>query len=381
MVKRAPLGILLLALMVMATAAVAPKFFGDSPSVFDEADVASAPVPVVNETVQPPAAPVDVTLAFAGDVHFERRVANLLKPDNDALMALQETLGQADFSMLNLETAITSRGKAIPGKKYTFRAPPIALTKLADAGVDAVSLANNHAADFGAVGLADTLAAKANSPIPMVGIGANEKEAFAPATVEVQGVKLAVFGSSQLLEETSRFYSAGPAKAGIATNYKTDRLVAAIKAAQRTHDVTVVMLHWGTERMVCPDQRQLRVVKDLVNAKTDIVVGAHAHRQQGSGWLQNTFVSYGLGNFIWYRTDEPSSQTGVLTVTLDGQKVQDRAAGAKVGSVVKAQEWQPMLIGWDGIPTAQNAATTKRLHGVRAKAMNCSKLAQVAPGS
>ena len=74
-------------------------------------------------------------------------------------------LRSADFTALNLETAITTRGTPQP-KTFHFRAPPAAFTALRDAGIDLVTMANNHALDYGPVGLADTLAAARAARFP-----------------------------------------------------------------------------------------------------------------------------------------------------------------------------------------------------------------------
>jgi poly-gamma-glutamate synthesis protein (capsule biosynthesis protein) len=102
--------------------------------------------------------PGTLTLAFGGDVHFEDYLRSVAR-DPHGLDRLRSTLGAADLSMVNLETAITERGTRI-GKEFHFRTPASALDTLAGAGVDAVTMANNHGADFGSVGLRDTLAAK-----------------------------------------------------------------------------------------------------------------------------------------------------------------------------------------------------------------------------
>jgi hypothetical protein len=107
--------------------------------------------------------PAHITRAFGGDVHFEEYVADLLKDPQQSLADLRGTLGAADFSMVNLETALTTGG-APENKSFTFRAPPSALPALQSAGVDAVSLANNHAVDYGRTGLADTLAGPRAGP-------------------------------------------------------------------------------------------------------------------------------------------------------------------------------------------------------------------------
>ena len=112
----------------------------------------------------PPTRDGQVTLAFGGDVHFEGRAGRLLDRPG-GLGPVARTLRAADVAMVNLETPVTRGGRRDPkelenaGDRYWFRTRPAAVDVLADAGVDVVSVANNHAGDYGAEGLQDTLAA------------------------------------------------------------------------------------------------------------------------------------------------------------------------------------------------------------------------------
>ena len=148
-----------------------------------------------------------VTLAFAGDLHFEGHLAALLDHPRGALGPITGTLADADVTMANLESAITVRGtpeaKELedPGNRYHFRTTPAALEVLAEAGVDVVTMANNHGADYGPVGVEDTLRAIRNGPIPVVGIGRNRRAAFAPYRVSVRGTSLAFFGADASFRE------------------------------------------------------------------------------------------------------------------------------------------------------------------------------------
>ncbi len=191
-------------------------------------------------------------------------------------------------------------------------------------------MANNHAADFGEAVFAQTLAARRGAPIPIVGVGRDEAEAFAPLRLDVQGVSVAVLASSQLREETSRDHAAGPAEPGIATNLDPGPLRRAVRAAAATSDLVVVMMHWGTQYTSCADERQRETARLLAADGADVIVGGHAHRPQGSGWLGQSYVAYGLGNFVWYNNEGAGAQTGVLTVTVDAaaaraEKGRDRA--------------------------------------------------------
>ena len=194
-----------------------------------------------------------VTLAFAGDVHFEGVLDDKLAADPSGVLApVAPILSAADLAVVNLETAITERGEPAP-KEFTFRAPPSALTALASAGVDAASMANNHGLDYGPVGLEDSLAAEAASGFPVIGIGRNATEAYAPYTATVKGQRIAVIGATQVLDDVLiAAWTATDTQAGLASAKEVERLVAAVTAARPTTDTLVVFLHWGIERQTCP---------------------------------------------------------------------------------------------------------------------------------
>ncbi|HHU39667.1 MAG TPA: hypothetical protein GXZ45_10360 [Propionibacterium sp.] len=319
-----------------------------------------------------------VTIAFAGDVHFEKQLAAVAE-DPDGLASLSPYLSAADVTVVNLETAVTDGGKRLAGKQFTFAAPPSALTTLANAGVDAVSLANNHAVDFGKAGLEQTLAAREGAPLAMVGIGADEAEAFAPAVFEVDGVSVAVLAATQLREHTTVYFSATPEKPGVASMEDPARLLTAVHDAAAQYDVVVVVPHWGIEKHTCPSDKQVTVARQLAEAGADVVVGGHSHRVMGSGWLDDTYVGYGLGNFVWFlNTTFPGRSTGVLTIEVDKQKVAEkrvaRAKGdAAPGSIVVGDAWAPLSVAKSGIP-APDPGTAQQMMADRAKAVACSGL-------
>jgi hypothetical protein len=321
-----------------------------------------APPPTISSSADKPPRGT-VTLAFAGDIHFDYHLAALLDHPRDALGPITRTLGDADLSMVNLESAITERGtpeaKELenPSQRFHFRASPAALDVLAGAGVDVVTMANNHGADYGPVGLRDTLAAIRRSPVPVIGIGRNRRAAFTPYRVSVRGTSFAFLtGDASMREGASSVWAAGPTTPGIAAAHapRPKALLAAVRAADRRDDVVVVFLHWGAELQACPTEQQRTTARALADAGADIVVGTHAHVQLGSGWIGKTYVNYGLGNFLWYHDHQPES--GVLRVrVVDGEVVSD--------------SWSPARIGTDGRPTPlageQAAAAVARWRALR----------------
>lgn len=272
-----------------------------------------------------------VTLAFAGDIHFELHLADLLDRPEAALGGVTRTLRAADLTMVNLESSITSRGTPVEPEDYNFRTSPEALDVLDQAGVDVIGLANNHSVDYGDVGLGDTLGAVRNSPTPVVGIGSNAREAYRPHRVTVRGTDIAFFAANTKREVTTRRWAAGPSKPGIATAVegRPRQLLAAVRSASRRDDVVVVYLHWGTETEECPGPKQRALARALADAGADVIVGSHAHVLQGSGWVGDTYVNYGLGNFLWYHNYQ--SETGVLQIRIvDGEVADDSWVPARI---------------------------------------------------
>ena len=279
-----------------------------------------------------------VTLAFAGDVHFQIQVAALLD-DPHGLGPIGRALSDADLTMVNLESAVTERDswdpKSLerPRDRYWFRAPARALDVLADAGVDVVTVANNHGADLGADGLRDTLVAASHAPLAVVGVGQDRAHAFTPYRTRVHGTDLAFLAADTTpLESTSPGWTAGRRTPGLAAarGPRPPALLRAVRRADREADVVVVYLHWGREMRTCPTPEQRSIARALAAAGADVLVGSHAHVQLGSGWQGDTYVNYGLGNFVWYHNRPPDS--GVLRLRLeDGKVASDQWTPARIG--------------------------------------------------
>ncbi|UGQ14956.1 CapA family protein [Yinghuangia sp. ASG 101] len=312
---------------------------------------------------RPPAVPGTVTIAFGGDVHFsERTEARLAAGPETALGPLHETFARADFAMVNLESAITERGTA-EEKLYHFRTPASSLDALAASGVDVVGMANNHAVDYGPVGLQDSLEAARTSALPVIGIGTDTAAAFRPWIAEANGVKVAFVAASQVQDLTNAKYAAGPRKPGIASALTATRLVQAVKEAKAAADVVVVYMHWGIEGQKCPSAEQKTLAQKLADAGAAAVVGTHAHVMQGAGMLGKTYVGYGFGNFLWYGTSPypDSDDTGVTTLTITHGKV--------VG-----EEFTPAFIDGRGVPVPQTGAEAERITRRRDSLRPCTGL-------
>ncbi|RQW94968.1 CapA family protein [Micromonospora globispora] len=285
----------------------------------DPARTPPAGAPTHSVPAASPAQPAEITLAFAGDVHFADRTAGLLGDPRTAFGSISSVLSAADLAMVNLETAVTTRGTPEP-KAFHFRAPASSYDAVKAAGIDVVTIANNHALDYGRTGLTDTVDAARAAGMPAVGAGPDAAAAYTPWITEVRGTRIAFLGFSQIAELWSE-WKATDSRPGIAMTRDLPRAVAAVRAARRQADVVVVYVHWGTEGEACPPAEARTFAGEMAKAGATLVVGTHAHRLLGDGWLGRTFVQYGLGNFLWWRDDAYSNDTGVLRVTLDGSSI------------------------------------------------------------
>ncbi|WP_405059804.1 CapA family protein [Kribbella sp. NBC_01505] len=267
----------------------------------------------------------EFTVAFGGDVNFHNQTQQLLDADpQTAFGDAGGALSDADLAIVNLETAITGRGTAAT-KRFLFRTDARAVTAVKAAGVDAVSLANNHTLDYGRAGLADTLSVARRGKLPTFGAGLNASQAYAPWRTTVRGVKVSVLGISEV-SELANEWAAGVSRPGLAMAIDHRLAVEAVRRARRTSDVVIVVPHWGSEFDHCPTPEQRALAADLSAAGADVILGAHAHVLQGQGYLGRTFVAYGLGNLL-FGGDLPIPETwrgGVLQLTLRGRTVVSR---------------------------------------------------------
>src|SRR5947208_4041508 len=179
-----------------------------------------------------------------------RGVAQRLLADPPAQLvdpAVAEAAAEADLFVVNLVCCISERGQRFPDpqKPFFFRAPPVASERLAELGVDAVTLANNHALDYGADALLDTIEFLRAAGIPSVGAGADESSARAATVLEHHGFRLRLAGVS----DHPAYFAAKADGPGIAyADLWREPVPEWLLAAARTApDVDAVLLtpHWG----------------------------------------------------------------------------------------------------------------------------------------
>lgn len=277
-------------------------------------DTARGPFAVSLERIKNEADKV-VTIAGAGDVNLGDGVTPYLSsggvdyPWADA----SEVFALADLSFVNLECCVASSGSPVAGKEFTFRGPADAAGGLSRAGVDVVSLANNHSKDYGTGAFLETLTHLEESGISWCGAGRNAAEAYSPAVLRAKGKKVAFLAFTWIVPDGWPATDDGP---GCATAYERRRVAGTIEKAARENDYVVASFHWGIELATSPNEEQVELAHLAVDSGADLVLGHHPHVVQGFELYGNRLIAYSLGNFVFSPPREASAKSVSVVAVL-----------------------------------------------------------------
>lgn len=270
------------------------------------------------------------TVSLIGDVMLR---TPLTHHPSDVRSAMQETLAelrQSSLVIANLEMPLSRRGDPLP-KFSNLRSDPEIIEDIVSMGVDAVSLANNHAMDFGPLALSDTLATCDRASIVRCGAGANRAEAAAPVILHADGYRIGLlaFACTAPLES-----EAGPSKPGISVvpvkfsfevdltlhseqpgtmptvhtwtvQEGQDRVCRQVRELKQRVDLVMVAAHWGVPSfwnspyLSLLAEYQQPLGHALIEAGADVIIGHHAHALHPIEWYRGKPIFYSLGNFLF----------------------------------------------------------------------------------
>jgi len=268
----------------------------------------------------PPELPRERKLLFAGDVMLSRGVGARMESEKDwtfPFLKIAETFAAADLAFANLECPVSDRGRNLH-HLYSFRADPEAMEGLNRTGFDVVSMANNHAYDWGPAALLDTLERLRGAGIRPVGAGANDLEAHYPVLMDLGDVRLAFLAYVDIDPKEA---TAAPGRPGVAW-LEEERVLADIRFARPLADLVIVSLHWGIEYASQPQRQQVELAHRIIDAGADLIVGSHPHVVQPLEEYQGRWIAYSLGNFIFDQKAPGTRQGLVLQVKLRGRQIE-----------------------------------------------------------
>lgn len=214
---------------------------------------------------------------------------------NEAGMAqdLQIILRKAELFLANVECPLTDHNRPQWSYFPTLKGSKTAGRLLRDLGVGAASLANNHIADYGQEGLADTIAVLEEQGIPWLGAGWTSEKASRPLIIERDGLRIGILALAQPEIAAAKNGKWG---AAVLDGKKAIDLMQDLKGET---DFAVAYLHFGVEFFEYPTPDQIRLSRNLIDAGASLVLGHHPHIAQGYEYYRNGFIAYSLGNFIF----------------------------------------------------------------------------------
>jgi len=267
------------------------------------------------------------------------------------LSGVASALSAADLLIAGLKSPISELGQPEP-KRFTYRAPLAALETLTLAGVDVVSVANNHANDYGWEALADTRERLLQQHIQVVGFGADATAARTPVVIKQNGLRVAILAYLDVPPEArsgfdARRWVATDTTAGLVWA-QPEVIAADVLAAKAQAEVVIVLLHFGLEtgERILAAQRQSAYA--AVENGASLVLGTYPDRLQGyEHYNEGKLIVYSLGKFIYEGFASPDNDSVILTATLTAQGVADF-------------DWIPVVLQ-DGLPSIATGADAQRI--------------------
>ena len=264
--------------------------------------------------------PEYINMVFAGDIMLDRGVKNSVIKyfggDYAQLFKNTEILKTFDIVFANLEGTVSDKGKNAGGI-YSFHMDPIVIPVLKNAGINILSVANNHVADWGINAYIDTLTRLKEQGIPYTGGGQNKLEAETPTIIEKNGIKIGFLGFS---DKGPDYMQAKVNTAGILST-RDSNFDEIIKQAAKQVDYLIVSFHFGEEYQTTHNKRQEYLAHKAVDDGAKIIIGSHPHVVEDTevyspkSCTQSScmgFIAYSLGNFIFDQSWSAPTMQGML---------------------------------------------------------------------
>lgn len=248
---------------------------------------------------------------FGGDVMLSRQVNSRMVKYNDfnwPFLKIANFLRAADLTVVNLESPfVLANDYNVPTGSFMFKADPRALSGLTLAGIDLVSLANNHTLNQGENGLRETFEMLIKNGINYIGAGNSEEEARRGEVVEIQGEKFS-FLSYAYPDDSS---VATNNRAGIAT-MNIENMTEDVKREIEKGNKVIAIMHAGIEYVTKPNWQQTDFARAAIDAGAEAVIGHHPHWPQTFEFYKGKPIIYSLGNLVFDQMWSLETQEGLL---------------------------------------------------------------------
>ena len=294
-------------------------------------------------------APKETTLLFGGDAMLSRVVGSKTVSSGDwswPFAHISSTLAAADLTIINLESPFTIGGDhLVKTGSFSFNTDPMMARGLVSAGVDVVSLANNHMMNQGVKGVTDTETVLNENKISYLGAGLTEAAARRPVIRDINGTRFGFLAYAY----PDDYQTASAVKAGTA-NLDIEKMKTDIVSLKQQADVVIILIHAGTEYTARPNAQQTGFAHAAIDAGADMVVGHHPHWVQKVEDYKGKTIIYSLGNLVFDQMWSVETGEGALAEVkfIDGK--------------ISGTSYMPIVIKNYGQPeVASDRAQTQRI--------------------
>lgn len=234
------------------------------------------------------------TYTLAGDVMLGRNVVEVDAP----LKAIESKLAEGDLTLVNQEFVFTNSTQRFGKKTFYFKAPPTHVSFLSNAGIDFVSLANNHSLDYGKTGLKHMMEVLQNKKIAFAGAGFSSGQASEAVIIAKNGKRIAVIAATDNMPE---WETCGKVCVYFCAmdSLCLKNLITKINDLKKNGiDFIIISFHWGGNWVDRPSPIYRHYAHALLDAGADLIFGHSAHTLQGLEVYKGKPIFYGLGDVI-----------------------------------------------------------------------------------
>ena len=251
--------------------------------------------------------------------------------------AVREYLSGADLTLANFENPVVESAVYHP-EEATFTGDPRLMPILEQAGIDGVTLGNNHVLDAGTSGLEETLGHLDRAGIERAGAGMDLAQAREPMIFDLGATRVGVLSHLSIPGyEWAWATEMTPGTAPLVENVLRED----VERLRPKVDLVVVMPHWGMEYLAEPERNQVELAHAAVDAGADLVVGGHAHWAKGIEVYDGKPVFYGTGNFLFDQSWSEETSTGIFA---DVIMYEDRVVQARPVPFIILDRSQPNFL-------------------------------------
>jgi poly-gamma-glutamate capsule biosynthesis protein CapA/YwtB (metallophosphatase superfamily) len=289
------------------------------------------------------------TISAGGDVLGDRSIRDVMDAHGPAgpFRKVTSYFAASDFGLVNLETPLTDEGSPQTWKDVVFKGDPRLAKGLSEAGINVVTLANNHAMDQGASGLLDTMKWLRKSDVAACGAGRDLADAYAPRVLDADGVEVAFLGFTDVVPAgypaTASNPGTTPGRSDVAAMKR------AVAKAAKHSDYVVVSWHWNFEFTNAPSALELTEGKAAIDAGADLVLAHHPHVLQGIQTYHGGLIAYSLGDLVFDHCSGPMAETVIIKAEVNAKRIEVKLI--------------PTALAYDGTPTRARGAQAASILG------------------